>query len=361
MAGWPIVPGLVTLRRAHVYWLCQIAGWSSWTFVGLSYAFAMPGANAAQLWPYLPTYVASIVSSIGWSHLYRLYIRRRSWAALAPGKLLPRVVPASFVLGIVIPYTTVPLYLLLYPDRAEVFGMWVLPAVVGTTWCAAIWNVAYFGIHYFERWRQAELDKLQLAVIATEAQLHGLMSQINPHFLFNSLNSVRALVVEDPAKAQTAVTALAELMRYSLNASQSATVPLETEIDMVRTYLSLQEVRLDERLTSQIDIAPDTRGVQIPTMLVQELVENGVKHGVERLPGGGSIGVASWLDGDDMLRVRVTNTGKITACNGSTRVGLANARERLRLLYGERASLALREDGRSVVAELVVPRAQGAA
>jgi len=136
-------------------------------------------------------------------------------------------------------------------------------------------------------------------------------------------------------------------------------VPLETEIDMVRTYLSLQEVRLDERLSSRIDIAADTRGVQVPTMLVQELVENGVKHGVERLPGGGTIGVASWLD-DDMLRVRVTNTGKITACDGSTRVGLANARERLRLLYGERASLALREDGRSVVAELVVPRALGA-
>jgi two-component system, LytTR family, sensor histidine kinase AlgZ len=350
----------VTLRRAHLYWLCQIGGWSSWTIVGLSYAYVMSGSSLAVLWSSLPTYIASIVSSIGWSHLYRLYIRHRGWAALSPGKLLPRIVPASFALGVVIPYTTVPLYLILYPDRAEVFGMWVLPAVAGTTWCAGIWNVAYFGSHYFERWRQAELDKLQLAVIAAEAQLHGLMSQINPHFLFNSLNSVRALVIEDPAKAQTAVTALSELMRYSLNASQSATVPLETEIDMVRTYLSLQEVRLDERLTSQIDIAADTRGVQVPTMLVQELVENGVKHGIERLPGGGSIGVASWLD-DDMLRVRVTNTGKITACDGSTRVGLANARERLRLLYGARASLALREDGRSVVAELVVPRALGAA
>lgn len=349
----------MSLRRAHVYWLCQVGGWSSWTLVGLSYAFVMSG-GMAPLWPYLPTYIASILSSIGWSHLYRLYIRHRGWAALPPAKLMPRVVPAAFALGVVIPYTTVPLYLILYPDRAQVFGIWVLPAVVGTTWCAAIWNVAYFGVHYFERWRQAELDKLQLAVIAAEAKLHGLMSQVNPHFLFNSLNSVRALVVEDPAKAQTAVTALSELMRYSLHASRIATVPLETEIEMVRTYLSLEEVRLDERLTSRIDIAADTRGVQIPTMLVQELVENGVKHGVERLPGGGAIGVASWLD-DDMLRVRVTNTGKITAHDGSTRVGLANARERLRLLYGDRASLALHEDGRSVVAELVVPRALEAA
>jgi len=354
------VIGPVTVRRAHVYWLCQIAGWSSWTFVGLSYAYVMSGGGFAAMWPYLPTYISGIVISIGWSSLYRLFIRHRGWSELPPGKLLLRVIPASFALGVVIPYTNMPLYLILYPERAVVFGLWVLPAVVGTTWCVGIWNVAYFGVHYFERWRQAELDKLQLAVIAAEAKLHGLMSQVNPHFLFNCLNSVRALVVEDPAKAQTAVTALSELMRYSLHASRIATVSLETEIDMVRTYLSLEEVRLDDRLTSQIDIAADTCGVQIPTMLVQELVENGVKHGVERLPGGGSIGVASWLD-DNMLRVRVTSTGKITAHDGSTRVGLANARERLRLLYGERASLALREDGRSVVAELVVPCALGAA
>jgi hypothetical protein len=342
----------VIRRRALLYWFCQIAGWTSWTVVGLGYAATMYGRF--ELWRYLPSYLVNITSAIVWTHLYRCYIRRRSWTMLVPGKLIRRVVPISMALGIVIPYSTVPLYFALYPERAELFGIWVLPVFIGTTWCVLIWNVAYFGVHYFERWRQAELDKLQLAVVAAEGRLHGLMSQINPHFLFNSLNSVRALVVEDPARAQTAVTALAELMRYSLHASRLATVPLETEIDVVQTYLSLQEVRLDERLTSRFEIAADTRNVPIPTMLVQELVENGVKHGLERLPDGGTIEVASWLE-DDLLRVRVTNTGKIRAHNGSTRVGLANARERLRLLYGERASLVLHEQGRSVVAELVVP------
>ena len=348
----------MTLRRPHVYWLCQVAGWGSWTVVGLMYALVSSGG--VSLWPYLPTYFASIASSIGWTHLYRGVIRRRGWAALDPVELLPRIIPLSFALGVAIPYTTVPLYLILYPDRAQLFGMWVLPAVIGSTWCVLIWNTAYFGVHYFERWRQAELDKLQLAVVAAEAQLHGLMSQLNPHFLFNCLNSVRALAVEDPAKAQTAVTALSELMRYSMQASRVVTVPLETEIEMVRNYLSLEEVRLDERLTSRIEIASDTRGVPIPTMLVQLLVENGVKHGVERLADGGAIGVVAWL-AEDTLCVRVSNTGRITAHDGSTRVGLANARERLRLLYGARASLALREDGRSVIADLVVPVAPGTA
>jgi LytS/YehU family sensor histidine kinase len=119
-------------------------------------------------------------------------------------------------------------------------------------------------------------------------------------------------------------------------------------------------VRLDERLTTTIEIAPETRSVQIPTMLVQSLVENGVKHGIERLPAGGAIAVASWLE-QGTLRVRVTNSGRIVARDDSTRIGLANARERLRLLYGARASLALTDDGRSVVADLSVPVGAGAA
>lgn len=226
-------------------------------------------------------------------------------------------------------------------------------------WCVFIWNVAYFAVHYFERWRQAELDKLQLAVIAAEAKLNGLMSQLNPHFLFNCLNSVRGLIVEDPAKAQAAITSLSELMRYSMQASRIATVPLEAELEMVQTYLSLEAVRLDERLTSELDIAEDSRPVPIPTMLVQLLVENAVKHGIEHLPAGGSIRVSSWLD-VGTLHVRVTNSGQIVSRAGSTRLGLVNARERLRLLYGTRASLALREDGRSVVADLSLPAAPAA-
>lgn len=348
-------------RRALLYWLCQLAGWFSWTVVGLLFAMTGPvGLGDLISWSYLLVLAATPVSSIAWTHVYRGYLRRRGWTGLGPGKLLPRILPASVILGVLIPYTAMPLYLILFPERASVFGIWVLPAVGSSIWCVLIWNFAYFGIHYFERWRQAELDKLQLAVVATEAQLHGLMSQINPHFLFNSLNSVRALVLEDPAKAQTAVTALSELMRYSMQASRVATVPLETEMEMVRTYLSLEAIRFDERLTSELTIAADTHAVPIPTMMVQLLVENGVKHGIERLPAGGTIGVASWLDAGT-LRVRVTNTGQIVARDDSTRVGLANARERLRLLYGERASLALREDGRSVVADLAVPLAVPAA
>jgi hypothetical protein len=341
------------------YWLCQIGGWLSWLAIGVM-VDAVSGTLPDPLWKYVVPYASVAVVAIAWTHVYRRVIKRRGWAALSPGKLLARVGPASVALGVLIPYCALPVYWLVSPATTAVLGSWTVPAVISTSGAVLIWNGLYFGIQYAERLRQSELDKLRFAMVATEAQLHGLMSQLNPHFLFNCLNSVRALIVEDPAKAQTAVTALSELMRYSMQASQVATVPLETELETVRTYLSLEAMRLDERLTSAFDIAADTRAVHIPTMLVQSLVENGVKHGLEQLPAGGTITIASWRDGD-ALRVRVTNTGRITRREGSTQVGLANARERLRLLYGARASLSLQEAGGSVVAELTLPVATGAA
>ena len=353
----------VARKRQLIYWSCQIGGWfvAGWIFL----LFTLAGDRSGVLWWELAiTYNASCALAIVWTHVYRGIIRRRGWAGLSPVRLLPRVAAASAVVGTVIPFSVLPVWMLVLGDRVSPVADWAPIAIASWTWIVFIWSIFYFGVHYFERWRQAELDNLHLQVSVAEAQLHGLMSQLNPHFLFNCLNSVRALIVEDPAKAQRTVTELSNLMRYSMQAGRVATVPLETEIDMVRTYLSLEGVRLDERLSSHIDMAPETRAVPIPTMLVQLLVENGVKHGIERLPDGGVIRVTSRIE-DGALRVSVSNSGRIVARDGSTRVGLSNARERLRLLYGERASLALREEpgeaGRSVVAELSVPVPGGAA
>jgi hypothetical protein len=346
---------IVAGKRARIYWTCQIAGWSAVMAAGM--VLGAVSEERPPAWKLAVCYAASGAAAIGWTHLYRRHIRRRGWTALlSPLRLAPRVLAASAALGAAIPFSVAPIWVLVMAEKAAPVSRWAPAAVWIWTLFVFLWSAAYFGVAYFEQWRRAELDKLQLAVAAAEARLHGLMSQLNPHFLFNCLNSVRALIALDPARAQAAVTALSCLMRYSMQAGQRATVPLETEMEMVRNYLSLEGVRLDERLTCEIDIATDTRSIQVPTMLVQSLVENGVKHGIERLPAGGAIGVASWLE-RGALRVRVTSSGRIAPQSGSTRVGLVNARERLRLLYGAAASLALREDGGRVVADLSVPLA----
>ncbi len=298
--------------------------------------------------------------SIAWTHAYRFEIHRRGWTDSNPARLLPQIGLGSLVTAAGIAASCIPLSFLYRSTNPAPLRVWLPWAFASSAFSVLLWSMVYFGVHYFWRWRQAERDKLALATSAAETKLDLLRSQLNPHFLFNCLNSVRALIIEDPAKAHAAVTALSTLLRYSLQASHVATVPLDDELDIVRTYLVLEAIRFEDRLRCEIDVGADTGRVPIPPMLVQSLVENGVKHGIERLPAGGVISVASWLE-RDALHVRVTNTGQIIASEGSTLIGLANSRERLRLLYGPRASLAMREDGRQVTAEISVPLAAGPA
>jgi two-component system LytT family sensor kinase len=338
-------------KRTQIYWLCQFAGWFAYSGFWL-----VPSLYAGlPMVPLIELTCLGTLISIGWTHIDRLAVRRLGWTALSPAKLAPRMLVSSLVVAMAISLSGLPATRIIggVPGPLTVWLMYRFAVDVTNVF---LWNVVYFGVHYFERWRQAERDKLELAVAAAEAKLHSLMSQLNPHFFFNCLNSVRALIVEDPGKAHTSVTALSKLMRYTLQSGQVATVPLEAELEMVTTYLTLEGIRFEDRLRCEIAIAAETRGVPVPPMLVQALVENGVKHGIERLPRGGTIGVSSWLE-PDALRVRVTNTGRIVACDDSTSVGLHNARERLRLIYGARASLTMREDAGTVIAELSVPLA----
>ena len=344
--------------RQTIYWTCQLAGW--FAVIATDLVFALSGQTDVSPWKFAFTLAASAGVAIAWTHGYRAVLRRRRWLALGLGRLMPRVLAASVAAGTAITFMVAPAWLMLFGRNAAPVTEWAPIAILSLSAAVLAWSVVYLGVHYFERWRQAELDKLQLVIVAQDAQLHGLMAQLQPHFLFNCLNSVRALIVEDPAKAQATVTSLSRLLRHTLQAGKESTVPLAAEIEMVRIYLELEAVRFEERLRTDIDVAADAGGVHVPAMLVQSLVENGVKHGIERSPAGGVIGVAAWRD-HGALRVRVTNPGRIGSGDDSTRIGLANARARLQLLYGDGASLALSDDDRTVVAEVSIPIGKTAA
>ncbi|MEJ7604372.1 MAG: histidine kinase, partial [Kofleriaceae bacterium] len=337
-------------RRA--YWICQLVGWYSAAGAGL-----VVGGNADPR--FAVTYTATATIAIACTHLYRAAIRRWRWLQLSLGRLVVRVLAASAVCGIAISMVAAPIWWAVF-GRVSPFEQWAPPAVLTWTWSVVLWSAMYFGIHFFERWKNLELEKLQLAILVKDAQLHGLVAQLQPHFLFNCLNCVCALISEDPAKAREAVTALSSLLRYALEATRESMVPLAAEIEIVRTYLGLEAIRFDERLIADIVVADDVADIRVPTMLVQSLVENGVKHGIERTPAGGTIRVAAWRDGS-VLRIRVENPGRIRAAGASTQIGLANARQRLRLLYGEAATLELREGEHGVLAEASIPIAEAAA
>jgi hypothetical protein len=207
---------------------------------------------------------------------------------------------------------------------------------------ASFFIVGYFVIsrRFINPALQAEealLDSLQ-----KEAELATLRSQINPHFLFNSLNTVRALIRGQPDLARNAVTRLSNILRVALESGRLTVIPLEVEMNVVRSYLALEGMRFDDRLDVEIDQEEGLEDARIPPMLVQTLVENAVKHGIGAQGGRGAVRVRI-QSANGSLVVTVTNPGRIRANSRSTRVGLRNARERLDLLFGDEASLDLEE------------------
>jgi LytS/YehU family sensor histidine kinase len=218
-----------------------------------------------------------------------------------------------------------------------------------------IWALLYFGVHFFENYERAEIQKWRLEAVIKDAELMALKSQLNPHFLFNALNSIRALIVEDPIRGQDAVTKLAGILRYSLQTSAAELSTLRAEMEFVEDYLSIEIIRFDERLAVDLQLSEAALDCAVPTMLVQTLVENGVKHGVAARPQGGTIKLRAWLE-KERLRIQVENGGRINADLHSTKLGLQNATERLHLLFGAGAALTLTEGPNDqVIADLSLP------
>lgn len=344
------------MKRTHVYWICQVGGW------GLLFAITIVLNTLRH--GFSSTLVLNqgivVVVGLAMTHLFRTYVHVVGWKAYSPRELAPRVVGSSVLMGVLfhglfILFFWIGLY---EPTSLESSDEFLevsrqMGSVFGISLFFFLWSVIYFGIHYFRNYRQAEIDKWKLEAQAESARLKALKLQLNPHFFFNSLNSVRALIAEDPERAQRMVTRLARLLRSTLQVDDVKTVPLEEELSTVRTYLELETVRFEERLQYRIDASEEARGRPVPFLMIQTLVENGIKHGIATRQEGGTITIDADVR-DGALRLQITNPGTVTSEEGG--VGLENARERLRLLFGEEASLTIQNGTPdTVVARVVLP------
>lgn len=198
----------------------------------------------------------------------------------------------------------------------------------------SLWLLIYMIWHYFLRNQKDQFDKLTLEKTVKDLELRTIKSHINPHFIFNSLNSIRALVEENPARARRAVTELSNLLRSSLQMGKRETVLLEEEMKIVKDYLALEHIRFEERLRIQLDLADNTLKERVPPMMLQTLVENAIKHGISQHNLGGVVAIQSKIDGNDLVLI-VRNTGVLNKREPG--FGLKSTRERLHLLYGGRA------------------------
>lgn len=189
---------------------------------------------------------------------------------------------------------------------------------------------------------EQERERFRAESLAREAAFTALKMQINPHFLFNALASIRTLSRIQPETAHEAISQLSALFRYALQSAQQETVPLREELSIVRDYLALEGLRFEDRLQSSFHIPSELESLPIPPMTLQILVENAVKHGIEEERHGGKISIHAALEQGE-LHLRVFNTGIVRQNTRGSGIGLANARERLRMMFGASADITLQE------------------
>lgn len=343
------MPRMVTTEKAsssggsgRAYWTCQFVGWGLYVLVTIYQFKRLAPEKMTAARPFVEPLLSAALG-IALTHQVRRLARIWGWVRLGPGAFALRLVGATAAVVVIHVGVLAAIEMGFYGDRPPSPTLMVVFAMMRWSMVFFIWLAIYFGVGVLRERQRTEVEQLKLERALQAAELRSLKSQLNPHFLFNSLNSVRALITDDPAAAQTAVTQLSRTLRYTLGADQEATVTFERELRIVEDYVGLESLRLAERLRVERSISTGVGTARLPVMLLQTLVENAIKHGIAHLPGGGVLHISA-QQANGMLLLRVENprpTSPVTSFEAGNGVGLANATERLRLLFGAKASLQL--------------------
>ncbi|WPB73816.1 histidine kinase [Archangium violaceum] len=339
------------------YWLCQLAGWGAMAALGV---LSSTTSDWRQMLPFVLAKSFCMVTGLELSHAWHFHLKRRGWVARPSGIPFGRVLAGLLVLA-VLQMGCLLLSDLLFRGGALLRDPTAGPldyAMLLVLWFAvfSVWTLCYAVALARRRAQRAELEKLQLEVSVKDAELRALQFQVNPHFFFNSLNSIRALIYEDAPAAAHAVSQLAGMMRQRLQAGQAGAITLGAEMAAVSAYLGIEKLRFDARLQVHIDVDAALAATPVPPMVVQTLVENAIKHGVERMVAPCEVRISAKLGDDGLVRVEVRNQGRLAASSTSTRLGLSNAVQRLALLCGPQAGCELAEEEGWVRATVTLPQ-----
>jgi len=325
-------------NRNRFFWLLHSAGW---------FGFALVHYLGSLLHEVRDIFVIIILLNAygGWLLTVPLrYVYRRAWN-LSPLKIAMVVMIASYITGVAWQVVKNLNYWEIYKHGYEP-EFW-LHYFKGSTWAFYIilsWSGLYFGIKYYQMLQKEKQNVLQANTVAHQAQLKMLRYQLNPHFLFNTLNAISTLIlVKENTTANGMVTKLSEFLRYSLDKDPMKRVTLDSEVHALQLYLDIEKVRFEERLQVYFHIADDCRQALVPSMILQPLAENAIKHAIAVQENGGTITVSVNRFGNDLLIELADNGPGAEIKNGNLHrehgVGLANTRERLQALYGDNFSL----------------------
>lgn len=329
------------------FWIAQALWWGFYVVVfSLAILPERPGAGTWFIHFALKTAKASAGCAASLA-LYAIYVRAMPRLRL-PG-LAAVAIASCLALGVIWELAARAIY------RAPFIDDQLARSAMLPTFVLLAWSAMYTSFVYRDRADAEAARAIKAIALATEAQLAMLRYQVNPHFLFNALNSIRALIDENPARAREMVTQLSELFRYSLRTTQRADLSVGDEMAAIRNYLDIQRIRFDDALDAAVEADDAAAQTALPGFLIHPLVENAVKYGLETSDRPLRVRVRARRDGG-RLDVEVANSGRwLDGGNGSgTGTGLRNLRERLRHLYPERHALDIAAEDGWVRVRLVV-------
>ncbi|PRY86006.1 sensor histidine kinase [Mongoliibacter ruber] len=344
------------MNRIRLYWSLQILGWSGLALIYLFFVSLYSGVSPVQVGAFFSLSAFYLFST----HVFRNVLKKYGWFNLSFGRLLFYTFLGIIALSITNTIAQVLINWIFDTLNPEVDFRPI--AIAGNIFVSflfyALWAMLYFLFHFLDNYNQS----LKYQAKINEIQLNHLKSQLNPHFIFNALNSVRALVDEDPIKAKSAITQLSNILRFSLMMDKKRTIDFENEFNTVKDYLNLESIRFEERLDVKYEIDPTAYEYKVPPMMLQTIVENAIKHGISNRLKGGLIQIKCHEGISDSLIIQVKNSGQLKP-NALTKKkdgeghGISNTIQRLKLIYGSRASFKIFNSGSDfVITEIKIPK-----
>ncbi len=340
-------------RKSSLYWSCQLGGWLLYGLSMVFFAFIFENKTNYILYPRI---AITILVGMSFTHLLReliLRLKLRPPIYVKKWWLLTLTIISIIILFNLINSAIVE-WLKMYDPKLKVsVEKRFLSNLILDSPLVLVWTSIYYIWHYVELGSKSEIQKVRLESLVKELELKTIKAHINPHFIFNALNSIRALVDENPERARTAITELSNILRSSMQAEKMETVPFERELNIVKDYLALEHIRFEDRLQIEYDIDEDTLDQPVPPMMLQTLVENAIKHGIGKHKEGGLVRVISDYR-DDHHELIVQNTGQLNGLNlNEDGFGINSTRNRLKLLFGGEATFEIRNTENDMVEAIV--------
>jgi len=334
------------------FWIAQTIGWAFMAGSNLVVQKLAGLPIDIVIYNSLAPFLTGFLLTTG----YRYIIRRLDWRKWNLGRILLLLSGSTLLLAFVFLLIVYGIFRLVHGQHdltlpAFLSSMFIFSLIILT------WNLIYFSIHYFNNWTEAETEKWKLTAEIKDGQLAFLKTQIRPHFVFNTINNIRSLILEDKEKAREMLLHFSDLFRYALKNTEESTVELQEELEIVRQYLELLSIQFEDKLQYTIRVDKSVEALKIPPMMLQLLLENAVKHGISQRKDGGLI-LIDIDQADGFANLRVQNTGKLNTSPGLDEqmgVGLDNIRQRLELIYDGKASLTIGEVENNVLAIIKIP------